>query len=66
MWQSQILENCICCIDNWINKTNLDQRQNIWYFNKGNITFCALYDAPELAVSFCENCISGKNLVLNL
>ena len=20
-WQSQVLENCICCLDNWVNKT---------------------------------------------
>ena len=37
--QSHILENCICCLDNWVNKINLDQKQNIWHFNSGNITF---------------------------
>ena len=37
--QSHILENCICCLDNWVNKKNLDQKQNIWHFNSGSITF---------------------------
>ena len=45
-WQSQILENCIFCLDNRVNKTNLDQKQNILHFNEGDITFCALSDAP--------------------
>ena len=44
-WQSQILENYICCLDNQVNKTNLDQKQNIWHFNEANISFCALNDA---------------------
>ena len=26
--------------------TNLDQKQDIWHFNQGNITFCALADFP--------------------
>ena len=28
----QILEICICFLDNWLNKTNLDKKQNIWHF----------------------------------
>ena len=28
--QSWILKNCICCVGNWVNQTNLDQTQNIW------------------------------------
>ena len=43
---SHNLENCVCCLDNWVNKTNFDQKQIIWPFNEGNITFCALNDAP--------------------
>ena len=35
-----------CCLDNWVNKTNLDQKRNIRYFNEGSITFCTLNDAP--------------------
>ena len=45
-WQSDNLENCVFCLDNWVNETNLDPKQNIWHFNEGNITFCALNDAP--------------------
>ena len=47
---SYILENCICCLDNWVLdnlSTNLDQKQNIWHFNRGSITFCALNDAHK-------------------
>ena len=40
-----VLESCICCLVNWVNKTNVDQKGNIWHFNEGNITFCALSDA---------------------
>ena len=40
--QIQILENSICCLDNWVNKTNLDQKQKMWHFNKDNIIFCQL------------------------
>ena len=40
------MENCICRLDNWVIETNLDQKQNIWHFNEGSITFCALNDAP--------------------
>ena len=29
-WQIQILENCICCLDKWVNKPNLDQKQKIF------------------------------------
>ena len=43
---SDNLENCICCIDNWVNEINLNQKWNIWHFNEGGITFCALNDAP--------------------
>ena len=43
---SWILENCICCLDNWVNETNLDQKRNILHFNKDKITFCSLNDAP--------------------
>ena len=25
-WQNHILGNCICCLDNWISETNLDQK----------------------------------------
>ena len=32
-------ENCICCLDDWVNKTNMDQKQNIWDFNWGRIFF---------------------------
>ena len=28
----QILENFNCCLDNWVNKTNLDQKRNIWHY----------------------------------
>ena len=45
-WQSDNLENCVCCLDNWANEANLDPKQNTWHFNDGNITFCALSDAP--------------------
>ena len=44
--QSDKLENCICCVDNWINQTSLDQRRNILHFNEDTITFCALNNAP--------------------
>ena len=30
----QILEICIWFLDNWVNKTNLDKKQNIWHFNR--------------------------------
>ena len=45
-WQSENLENYICCLDNLVSETNLDQKWDIWHFNEGNITFCALNDAP--------------------
>ena len=64
--QSWILENCILYLDNWVNETNLDQKRNFWRFSEGNITFCALNDAPFLAISFCGNYMSGKKLVLKL
>ena len=38
-WQRGNSENCVFCLDNWVNKINLDQKWNIWHFNKGNITF---------------------------
>ena len=38
------MENFIWCLDNWVNKTNLDQKQKIWHFNQRNITFCVLND----------------------
>ena len=38
-WQIQILENYICCLSNRVKKTNLDQKQKIWHFNKGGIIF---------------------------
>ena len=41
-WLSQILQNCIYCLGNLTNKTNLDHKWNIWHCNEGNITFCAL------------------------
>ena len=44
--QSSNLENRVCCLDNWVNERNLDPKQNIWHFNEGNITFCALNDPP--------------------
>ena len=45
-WQSDNLENCVCFLDNWVNETNLDPKQNIWHFNEGNITFSTLSDVP--------------------
>ena len=42
---SQVLENCIFFLDNWVNKTNLDKKGNICHFNGGSITFCAFNDA---------------------
>ena len=45
-WQSNNLENCVCCLDDWVNERNLDPKWNIWHFNEGNITFCTLNDAP--------------------
>ena len=45
-WQSRTLENCISCLDNWVNKTNLDRKLNLWHFNGGSITFGALNYAP--------------------
>ena len=36
---SWILENCICCLDNWVNKINLDQKQNICHYNEGDLIF---------------------------
>ena len=53
-WQSQILEICICFLDNWVNKTNLVKEGNIWHFNRGSIAFCALTDA------FCALAILWK------
>ena len=44
--QSHNLENCIYCLDDWVNKANLDQKWNIRHFSEGNITFFALKDAP--------------------
>ena len=44
-WQSNCLENCIFCVDNWLSETNLEPKWNIWHFNEGNITFRALNDA---------------------
>ena len=41
----QILENCICYLDNWLNKTNLDQKQKMLHFYESSITFCALNGA---------------------
>ena len=38
-WQSRISGNCICCLDNWINKANSDQKQNILDFKGGKIIF---------------------------
>ena len=43
--ESENVGNCICSRDNWVNKTNLEQKQNSWHFNENNITFCALNDA---------------------
>ena len=40
-WLRWILENCICCLGNWVNETNLDQKWNICHFNEGGpIFFC--------------------------
>ena len=36
-WQSDNLENCVCCLDNWVNNTSLDPKWNVWHFNEGNI-----------------------------
>ena len=41
-----MLENSVCCLDNWVNKTDLDQKHSIWHLDKGNITFRALNDDP--------------------
>ena len=46
MWQSEILESCTCCTDSWENKINLDQKGNIWYFNRGIIAFFYFQDDP--------------------
>ena len=35
----QILENCICYLDNWLNKTNLDQKQKMLHFTKAALLF---------------------------
>ena len=35
------LENCICCLDNWVKDRNLGEKWNIWHFNLGNFIFCA-------------------------
>ena len=43
-WQSHSLENIICWLVTWVNETNFDQNWNIWDFNEGNITVCALND----------------------
>ena len=61
-WQSQILKNCICCLDNWVNQTNLGQKQNIWHFNEGNITFVLWVIPYNWLIWFCKNCMSSKNL----
>ena len=37
--QIQILENSICCLDNWVNKTNLDQKQKMWHLTKTTSLF---------------------------
>ena len=34
-----ILENCICCLDNWVNERNLDQKWDICHFNEGDLSF---------------------------
>ena len=65
-WLNQILEICICFLDNWVKKTNLDKKWNIWDFNRDSITFCALNDTPQLAIWFCKNSMSGEHLVLSL
>ena len=40
-WLRWISENCICCLGNWVNETNLDQKWNICHFNEGGpIFFC--------------------------
>ena len=48
------------CLDNWVNGTNLDQKLNIWHFNGGKITFCALNDA---LVKSCNICLVWSGLL---
>ena len=54
---------CVCCLDNWVKETNLDQKWNILHFNEANITCFALNDASYWLY---EKCMSWKNLLLKL
>ena len=56
-----ILRKIVCCLDNWVKETNLNQKWNIWHFNEGNITFFALNYALYWLY---ENCMFGENLLL--
>ena len=38
------LENYICCLDNWVNEANLDQKQNICHFNEADLILFVLND----------------------
>ena len=62
-WQRDNMEDCVCCLDNWVKETNLDQKWNILHFNEANITCFALNDASYWLY---EKCMSGKNLLLKL
>ena len=65
-WQRRILENCICCLHNWVNETNLDLKQNIWHFNEGNMVFFCFKWCSIIDHMILWNCIPGKNMVLKL
>ena len=65
-WQRRILKNCICCLNNWVNETNLDLKQNIWHFNEGNMVFFCFKWCSIIDHMILWNCIPGKNMVLKL
>ena len=32
-------DKAMICLDDWVNETNLDEKQDIWHFNESNTTF---------------------------
>ena len=66
---SEHSENCICCLDNWVNETNVNQNRNILHFAEGiscplNEPHNRLYDFVKLHVwEICGSQVMGQNPV---